>query len=165
MGPDLCSYNFHQQRPLIKSLEPCTHGRSKCLGCTLRLYEFAPMIQGSNYAVHQADVQRHARRCCNIHNCEERFNVAKVTVNFDNALHVTRLETYQNICAADTMHWCSKNTWRRCDISPNGWPSGPHFVRLRLHMTKFEKVPCSLTVNVAVKQSNLAAHIYIERQT
>lgn len=28
-----------------------------------------------------------------IHNRKERSNVAKVTVNFDNALYVTRLET------------------------------------------------------------------------
>jgi hypothetical protein len=35
MEPDLCSYNFHQRRLLIKSLEPCTRGQSKCLDYTL----------------------------------------------------------------------------------------------------------------------------------
>lgn len=84
--------------------------RSAYTNPSLRLKALIPLPIKQMRRDRLADVVR-------IHDCKEWSTVAKVTVNFENSLDVTRLETYQNLCAADTMHWCSKNTWRRCEIS------------------------------------------------
>jgi hypothetical protein len=109
VGPDLCSYNFHQWPPLIKSLEPCTRGQSKCLDYTLkgelnhtklslRLKNCMPLvINQMSRGVFASTVTIHSVRS------SERSNVSKVTGSFKNDVAVTRLETYQNRSAVHTM--------------------------------------------------------------